>query len=94
MVITITSRIHRLSWKYSGLPYALTLKHVGAVVQNLYLIGTAMGLAACALGSGDVELAARTTGTDWLTEPSVGGFALGVAPKLSPTIPQNRTVGP
>jgi SagB-type dehydrogenase family enzyme len=87
VVITITSRIHRLSWKYSGLPYALTLKHVGAVIQNLYLIGTAMGLAACALGSGDVELAARTTGTDWLTEPSVGGFALGVAPQLSPTIP-------
>ncbi|WP_282702197.1 SagB family peptide dehydrogenase [Streptomyces sp. CC219B] len=85
VVITITSRIHRLSWKYSGLPYALTLKHVGAVVQNLYLIGTAMGLATCALGSGDVELAARTTGTDWLTEPSVGGFALGVAPVPSPT---------
>ncbi|MFE7767128.1 SagB family peptide dehydrogenase [Streptomyces sp. NPDC057438] len=80
VVITITSRIHRLSWKYSGLPYALTLKHVGAVIQNLYLIGTAMGLASCALGSGDIELAARTTGTDWLTEPSVGGFALGMAP--------------
>jgi SagB-type dehydrogenase family enzyme len=81
VVITITSRIHRLSWKYSGLPYALTLKHVGAVIQNLYLIGTAMGLASCALGSGDIELAARSTGTDWLTEPSVGGFALGVAPE-------------
>ncbi|MFF5359711.1 SagB family peptide dehydrogenase [Streptomyces scabiei] len=81
VVITITSRIHRLSWKYSGIPYSLTLKHVGAVIQNLYLIGTAMGLASCALGSGDIELAARSTGTDWLTEPSVGGFALGVAPK-------------
>nr|WP_239135078.1 SagB family peptide dehydrogenase [Streptomyces sp. SID12488] len=86
VVITITSRIHRLSWKYSGLPYALTLKHVGAVVQNLYLIGTAMGLASCALGSGDVELAARATGTDWLTEPSVGGFALG-APLRGSTEP-------
>ncbi|GAA3902923.1 SagB/ThcOx family dehydrogenase [Streptomyces lacrimifluminis] len=83
VVVTITSRIHRLSWKYSGLPYALTLKHVGAVVQNLYLIGTAMGLASCALGSGDVELAARATGTDWLTEPSVGGFALGAPSRAS-----------
>ncbi|WP_055528453.1 SagB/ThcOx family dehydrogenase [Streptomyces graminilatus] len=83
VVITITSRIHRLSWKYSGLPYALTLKHVGAVIQNLYLIGTAMGLASCALGSGDVELAARATGTDWLTEPSVGGFALGAPSRTS-----------
>ncbi|MFI2425090.1 SagB family peptide dehydrogenase [Streptomyces sp. NPDC018955] len=77
VVFTITSRLHRLSWKYSGLAYALTLKHVGAVTQNMYLIATAMGLAPCALGSGDVELAARTTGTDWRVEPGVGGFALG-----------------
>ncbi|MFI2035901.1 SagB family peptide dehydrogenase [Streptomyces bottropensis] len=94
VVITITSRIHRLSWKYSGLPYSLTLKHVGAVIQNLYLIGTAMGLASCALGSGDIELAARTTGTDWLTEPSVGGFALGVTPQPSPSIHVKHTVDP
>lgn len=93
VVITITSRIHRLSWKYSGLPYALTLKHVGAVVQNLYLIGTAMGLATCALGSGDVELAARATGTDWLTEPSVGGFALGV-PRPPPNLHKASEIYP
>ncbi|MGW1978139.1 SagB/ThcOx family dehydrogenase [Streptomyces sp. NPDC001889] len=80
VVITITSRIHRLTWKYSGLAYALTLKHVGAVTQNLYLIGTAMGLAPCALGSGDIELAARATGQDWRIEPSVGGFVLGTLP--------------
>ncbi|MGW0828061.1 SagB/ThcOx family dehydrogenase [Streptomyces sp. NPDC002845] len=94
VVITITSRIHRLSWKYSGLPYALTLKHVGAVIQNLYLICTAMGLASCALGSGDVELAARTTGTDWLIEPTVGGFALGTSPRPSPNTHETRAVGP
>ncbi|MQS37887.1 SagB/ThcOx family dehydrogenase [Streptomyces katsurahamanus] len=81
VVITITSRIHRLTWKYSGLAYALTLKHVGAVTQNLYLIGTAMGLAPCALGSGDIELAARATGQDWRIEPSVGGFVLGTLPQ-------------
>ncbi|MBA2806236.1 SagB family peptide dehydrogenase [Streptomyces sp. KM273126] len=92
VVITITSRIHRLAWKYSGLPYALTLKHVGAVIQNLYLIGTAMGLASCALGSGDIELAARTTGTDWRIEPSVGGFILGTPPEPSSTSPSSPTV--
>ncbi|MFE5856027.1 SagB family peptide dehydrogenase [Streptomyces sp. NPDC056500] len=81
VVITITSRIHRLAWKYSGLPYALTLKHVGAVTQNLYLVGTAMGLASCALGSGDIDLAARATGLDWRIEPSVGGFVLGTLPE-------------
>ncbi|MER6917166.1 SagB family peptide dehydrogenase [Streptomyces sp. NPDC000594] len=80
VVMTITSRIHRLTWKYSGLAYALTLKHVGAVTQNLYLIGTAMGLASCALGSGDIDLAARATGLDWRIEPSVGGFVLGTFP--------------
>ncbi|GLF95625.1 SagB/ThcOx family dehydrogenase [Streptomyces yaizuensis] len=80
VVMTITSRIHRLTWKYSGLAYALTLKHVGAVTQNLYLIGTAMGLASCALGSGDIELSARATGIDWRVEPCVGGFVLGTFP--------------
>ncbi|MGI5195704.1 SagB/ThcOx family dehydrogenase [Streptomyces sp. CA-288835] len=93
VVMTITSRIHRLSWKYSGLPYALTLTHVGAVIQNLYLIGTAMGLAPCALGSGDIELAARATGTDWRIEPSVGGFILGTPSELPPTPTINHTVG-
>lgn len=81
VLITMNARFRRLSWKYNGLSYALALKHVGVLTQNLYLISTAMGLAACALGSGDIDVCARALGTDWRTESCVGGFMLGRRPK-------------
>ncbi|MEV6981444.1 SagB family peptide dehydrogenase [Sphaerisporangium sp. NPDC051017] len=80
VLITITSRFQRVSWKYSGLAYAATLKNVGALYQTLYLVATAMGMAPCGLGSGDADLAARTFGLDWATESSVGDFLIGGAP--------------
>jgi hypothetical protein len=46
-------------------------------VQTLYLVATSMGLAPCALGSGDADRAARAFGLDWLVESSVGELALG-----------------
>jgi SagB-type dehydrogenase family enzyme len=77
VLITITSRFGRLSWKYSGIAYALTLKHVGVLYQTLYLVATAMGLAPCGLGSGDSDAAARAFGLDWASESSVGEFLIG-----------------
>lgn len=84
ILITLTARFNRISWKYTGLTYALMLKHVGVVMQNLYLVGTAMGLASCALGSGDVQVSARAFGTDWRVESSVGEFLIGRNPDIPP----------
>ncbi|WP_214409266.1 SagB/ThcOx family dehydrogenase [Sphaerisporangium fuscum] len=81
VLVTITSRFQRKSWKYSGLAYAATLKNVGVLYQTLYLVATAMGLAPCALGSGDADLAARAFGLDWVRESSVGDFLIGGAPR-------------
>ncbi|MER6300319.1 SagB family peptide dehydrogenase [Kitasatospora sp. NPDC001539] len=83
VVVAITSRHRRLSWRFSGLAYALTLKHVGVVTQSMYLVGTAMGLATCALRSGDIELADRALRVDWRAESRVGGFVLGTLPEGS-----------
>jgi len=47
----------------------------------MYLVATAMGLAPCALGSGDTELFAKATGLDRLAEASVGEFMLGSRPR-------------
>jgi SagB-type dehydrogenase family enzyme len=80
VLITVTSRFGRLSWKYSSIAYALTLKHVGVLYQTLYLVATAMGLAPCGLGSGDADVAARAFGLDWATESSVGEFLVGSRP--------------
>ncbi|MFD8478838.1 SagB family peptide dehydrogenase [Kitasatospora sp. NPDC059673] len=80
VLLTVTSRFGRLSWKYSQIAYALTLKHVGVLYQTLYLVATAMGLGPCGLGSGDTDAAARALGLDWTAESSVGEFLIGSRP--------------
>ena len=82
VLITITSRFQRLSWKYRGLAYATTLKNVGVLFQTMYLVATAMELAPCALGTGDAALFAKAIGTDDFVESSVGEFLLGSLPAL------------
>lgn len=80
VLITITSRFERLSWKYRSIAYALTLLHTGVLYQTMYLVATAMGLAPCGLGYGDADLAARVLKLDHLRETSVGDFMLGSLP--------------
>lgn len=80
VLLVIASRFQRVSWKYSGSAYALTLKNAGVLCQNLYLVATAMGLAACAVGNGNAHLFAQAAGLDYLVESSVAEFLLGSAP--------------
>lgn len=77
ILIAVSARFQRVSWKYSSLAYALTLKNVGVLYQTLYLVATEMELAACALGGGDTDLAGRTLGIEFLSEGCVGEFAIG-----------------
>lgn len=79
VLIVLTSRFQRVSWKYSGFAYAMTLKNVGVLYQTMYLVATAMGLAPCALGAGDSDLFSQAAGTDYFAESSVGEFLLGNA---------------
>jgi SagB-type dehydrogenase family enzyme len=80
LLITMTARIDRISWKYEGLVYSLILKHVGVLTQNLYLVSAAMRLGSCALGSVNLDATARAFGVDWRVEPSVGQFIVGGVP--------------
>jgi SagB-type dehydrogenase family enzyme len=80
VLLILTARFSRVSWKYATLAYALTLKHVGVVYQTMYLVATVMGLAPCALGDGDSDLFARAAGIDYYAEGSVGEFLLGSRP--------------
>lgn len=81
VLITLTARFGRVAWKYDAIAYAVTLKHVGVAYQTMYLVATAMGLAPCALGSGDSDQFARAARTDYFAETSVGEFLLGSLPK-------------
>ncbi|MBD2385987.1 SagB family peptide dehydrogenase [Cylindrospermum sp. FACHB-282] len=77
VLIIITARFPKVSWKYQSMAYALILKHVGVLYQTMYLVATAMGLAPCALGGGDSDLFAQAAGLDYYKETSVGEFILG-----------------
>jgi SagB-type dehydrogenase family enzyme len=77
VLFVITARFQRIQWKYQSLPYALILKHVGVLMQTMYLVATAMGLAPCALGGGNSDLFAQAAQLDYYAETSVGEFLLG-----------------
>ncbi|MFE6306559.1 SagB family peptide dehydrogenase [Nocardiopsis sp. NPDC057823] len=77
-LLLISARFERLMWAYEGLAYALILKHVGALMQTMNLVATAMGLAGCALGTSTRHAFGRLTGLDPLEEDLVGEFLLGV----------------
>ena len=83
ILISFTARFRRLSWRYGGLAYRLVLIHVGVLMQNLYLVCAAMGLAPCALDAVDIDVAARAFGTDWRAEPCVGQFLVGGKPDVN-----------
>jgi SagB-type dehydrogenase family enzyme len=83
LVLMVIARFDRMSARHGGSPYSGLLADVGALVQTLYLVATAMGLAPCALADGTVRLEARALGLDWRRESPVGGFVLGSVPRGS-----------
>ncbi|AUX41296.1 hypothetical protein SOCE26_027060 [Sorangium cellulosum] len=77
VLIVVAARFPRVSWVYESIAYATILKDVGGLYQTLYLVASAMDLAACAVGGGDSDLFVRATGLDYLAETSVGEIAVG-----------------
>jgi nitroreductase len=47
------------------------------MIQTFYLAATDMGLGGCAIGTGNIDLFAKTTGLELHIEGAVGQFALG-----------------
>jgi SagB-type dehydrogenase family enzyme len=77
VLLVLAARFQRVQWKYRMVSYALILKHVGVLQQTMYLVATAMGLGACALGGGDADRFAEATGLNYYEEGSVGELMLG-----------------
>jgi SagB-type dehydrogenase family enzyme len=84
VLLVIAARFGRAMWKYQSMAYALILKDLGALVQTMYLVATAMNLAPCALGSGDITLFANATNLNPLEESSVGEFILSSRARPTP----------
>jgi SagB-type dehydrogenase family enzyme len=77
ILITMAARFGRVSWKYSGIAYSLILKHVGVLMQTVYLMATEMELGACAVGGANIDLFAKMTGIEFHVEGSVGQIVIG-----------------
>ena len=83
ILFQFAGRYGRLSWKYEGLTYSMMLKNLGAIIQQLYLVSTALNLAPCSLGRGDSELFSRATSLDPLEDTCIGEFMLS---SITPSI--------
>ncbi len=77
VLLVITARFQRRSWKYASIAYSNTLKDVGVLYQTMYLVAAAMGLAPRSLPNVDGDLFASAAGTEYYAETSVGAFLLG-----------------
>lgn len=80
ILVIIAARFQRVSWAYESLAYAQILKNVGALFQTMYLVATAMDLAACGQAGGNSDLFAKVIESDYYAETSVGEFILGSKP--------------
>ncbi|HEU4360690.1 MAG TPA: SagB family peptide dehydrogenase [Mycobacterium sp.] len=79
LLVVIAARTGRILWTYQQIGYATVLKDVGALMQTIYLVATAMGLGACAQGFGDTAAFVTATGVDERQECSVGSIIIGSA---------------
>ncbi|MFC8527721.1 SagB family peptide dehydrogenase [Nocardia sp. NPDC057227] len=77
VLLVLGARTGRVMWTYEQVSYAVILKHVGVLMQTVYLAATAMGLGACAQGFGDTAAFVRAAGVDELEECSVGSIIVG-----------------
>jgi SagB-type dehydrogenase family enzyme len=76
LLITLAARFQRIAWKYRSIAYALIMKNVGSIYQQMYLVATALHLAPCALGGGNADHFSQASGLDYYIEGSVGEFVL------------------
>jgi SagB-type dehydrogenase family enzyme len=84
VLLVFSARFRRLTWKYRSIALATILKDVGALLQTMYLVATSMGLAPCAIGSGDSTVFGDAIGMRFEEESSVGEFLIGSAPARPP----------
>ena len=96
VLFVLTCRFQRLNHKYESIPYGVALRDLGALYQTFYLTATSMGLAACAIGNGDIEVANRVLGLEFTEESSIGEFVLSsMPPDANVAVEHNeRTLGP
>ena len=77
ILIVISARFQRLSWKYESMAYSVMLKHAGVMIHTFYQVATAMNLSPSGVGCGDAMLSSKALKTNFIEESSIGEFILG-----------------
>ena len=78
MLVLFSARFDRMMWKYTAMPFAAILKHVGVLYEIFYLVATDMGLGVCGLGNGESRAFSRMIGTHPAVETTVGEMLIGI----------------
>jgi len=71
-----SAKFQRVSARYRSIVYALVLKHVGVLMQTMYLVAQAMDIPCCAIGTGPCDVEREMLNTEMEVEDAVGEFAL------------------
>ena len=77
LLLTVTSRIGRLSRHHRGVAYATTLRNLGVLQGTLCVVAAAMGLCATCTALGDGDVTRRALRLDWPGEIQVGELTIG-----------------
>jgi len=78
-IVFVIAVVARMTSKYGHLALSLVYKNAGCLLQNLYLVAAASGLAPCAIGGGEEPANSRWLGLDPLAESQVACFLVGPA---------------
>jgi SagB-type dehydrogenase family enzyme len=77
LVLVFTAIFQRLRWKYQERAYRYALLEAGHLGQNVYLVGTSMGLGVCAVGAFLDDELNSLLGIDGQEEAAVYTLAVG-----------------
>ena len=83
-VLVLVCNLARVSWKYGDRGYRFAHVDAGVLAQNLYLVGTALGLTTCAVAGYYDDAVHELLGVDGRDECAVLLFAVGRPPDERP----------
>ena len=87
LLLLLTARFARASWKYETNAHALLLQEVGVLLQTMHMVACALDLASCMVDRNVGPWFAQTTGESVLVESPVGALAVGTLPRSERATP-------
>ena len=78
VLVLLATRLPRLAWKYQGIAYRISLLNAGVAIEAMQLAAADIGLACCAIGTGELRPFEQATGLSSWEETPLAEIALGM----------------